>query len=229
MSQNLIEINNLVKLYHLNSDTYEVLKGLNFTVKKGSFVVVMGKSGSGKTTLLNIIGLLDGYDGGSYIFNGSDIDSIDENGKSYFRSSHIGFIFQQFHLIDSLNVEQNVELPMLYRGGYTKDERVKRIQKSLEQVGLSEKLKSYPNQLSGGQQQRVSIARALANEPDIILADEPTGALDSENAQQIMDLLLGLNKLGKTIIMVTHDEDFKKYATHFVYIRDGVFIREECI
>lgn len=229
LSQNLIEIRGLRKIYHLNGDVYEVLKGIDFTVKKGSFVVIMGKSGSGKTTLLNIIGLLDRFEEGNYIFNGADISTMDEKDKSRFRSSHIGFIFQQFHLIDSLNVHQNVELPMLYKGTLAKEDRRIKIAESLREVGLSDKSSNYPNQLSGGQQQRVSIARALANSPDIILADEPTGALDSENAAQIMSLLLELNRSGKTIIMVTHDEDFKKYATHFVYIKDGVFIREERI
>lgn len=229
MSQNLIEINGLRKLYHLGDDTYEVLRGIDFKVKPGSFVVIMGKSGSGKTTLLNILGLLDRFEEGSYIFRGTDISNMNESDKSLFRNSHLGFIFQQFHLIDSLNVEQNIELPMLYKGSISSDERRSRVLSSLRSVGLTDKIANYPNQLSGGQQQRVSIARAIVNSPDIILADEPTGALDSENAAGIMNLLLELNKCGKTIIMVTHDEDFKKYATHFVYIKDGVFMREEMI
>lgn len=227
MTQNLIQIKDLRKFYTQSANTYEVLKGLNFTVEKGSFVVIMGKSGSGKTTLLNILGLLDRFEKGNYIYNGADITTMNENEKSLFRNTHLGFIFQQFHLIESLNVEQNIELPMLYKGKLSKEERRKMVTESLEQVGLIDKIKNYPNQLSGGQQQRVSIARALVNKPDIILADEPTGALDSETALQIMNLLLKLNKQGKTIIMVTHDEDFRKYASHYVFLKDGVFITEE--
>jgi putative ABC transport system ATP-binding protein len=204
-----------------------VLKGLDFQVEKGSFVIIMGKSGSGKTTFLNLLGLLDKFDNGKYIYNDVDVTDMNDNQRSDFRNKNIGFIFQQFHLIESLNIGQNIELPMLYSGVKSKLKREENIRRSLEQVGLLDKINNYPNQLSGGQQQRISIARALVNDPDVILADEPTGALDSKTGIEIINLLTDLNKQGKTIIMVTHDEDFKKYASHLVFLKDGVFVQEE--
>lgn len=226
MTTPLIEIKNLQKWYHQSSNHFEVLKGLNFKVEKGAFTVIMGKSGSGKTTLLNLMGLLDRFDKGSYIYNGTDVTHMNENQRSTFRNQHLGFIFQQFLLIDTLTVAQNIELPMLYYGKYTKAQRMEKVKNSLEAVDLLEKINNYPSQLSGGQQQRVSIARALVNNPDIIMADEPTGALDSETGIEIIRLLQKLNSQGKTIIMVTHDGDFKKIASQFVYLKDGVFIEE---
>lgn len=223
----LIRIEGLHKWYKQDKSKFKVLEGLNFKVEKGSFVIIMGKSGSGKTTLLNLLGLLDKFDGGKYIYNDVDVTGMNDNQRSDFRNKNIGFIFQQFHLIESLNIGQNIELPMLYSGVKSKSKREENIKRSLQQVGLLEKINNYPNQLSGGQQQRISIARALVNEPDIILADEPTGALDSKTGLEIINLLTELNKQGKTIIMVTHDEDFKKYASHLVFLKDGVFIQEE--
>lgn len=224
---NLIRIEGLHKWYKQDKNKFKVLKGLDFQVEKGSFVIIMGKSGSGKTTLLNLLGLLDRFDDGKYIYNEVDVTGMSDNQRSDFRNKNIGFIFQQFHLIESLNIRQNIELPMLYSGVKNKLKREKSIKRSLEQVGLLDKMNNYPNQLSGGQQQRISIARALVNNPDIILADEPTGALDSKTGIEIINLLMDLNKQGKTIIMVTHDEDFKKYASHLVFLKDGVFIQEE--
>lgn len=226
MTLPLIEIRDLRKWYYLSSSRFEVLKKLNFKVEKGAFTVIMGKSGSGKTTLLNLMGLLDRFDEGNYIYNGVDVTRMNENQRSTFRNEHLGFIFQQFLLIDTLTVAQNIELPMLYYGKYSKAERMERVKKSLEAVDLLEKINSYPTQLSGGQQQRISIARALVNDPDIIMADEPTGALDSETGIEIIGLLQKLNAEGKTVIMVTHDGDFKKIASQFVYLKDGVFIEE---
>lgn len=223
----LIRIEGVHKWYKQDKNKFQVLKGLDFKVKKGSFVIIMGKSGSGKTTLLNLLGLLDKFDDGKFIYNEADVTGMNDNQRSDFRNKNIGFIFQQFHLIESLNIAQNIELPLLYGGINSKHKRDELIKQSLEKVGLSEKIKSFPNQLSGGQQQRISIARALVNDPDIILADEPTGALDSKTGLEIIDLLTELNKQGKTIIMVTHDEDLKKYASHLVFLKDGVFIREE--
>lgn len=223
----LIRIEGVHKWYKQDKNKFQVLKGLDFKVKKGSFVIIMGKSGSGKTTLLNLLGLLDKFDDGKFIYNEADVTAMNDNQRSDFRNKNIGFIFQQFHLIESLNIAQNIELPLLYGGINSKHKRDELIKKSLEKVGLADKIKSFPNQLSGGQQQRISIARALVNDPDTILADEPTGALDSKTGLEIIELLTELNKQGKTIIMVTHDEDLKKYASHLVFLKDGVFIREE--
>ncbi len=223
LARHLLEVKGLCKWY----GKYQVLKDLDFEVEKGSFVVIMGKSGSGKTTLLNILGLLDGFEKGSYIFNGQNVAKMGENQRCLFRNSHIGFIFQQFYLIESLTVAQNIELPMLYHGGYTAGERIDMVKESLQAVELENKFKSYPNELSGGQQQRISIARALVNNSDIILADEPTGALDWKTGLKIIDILVKLNRQNKTIIMVTHDGDLRKYATHCVFLRDGVFTGED--
>ncbi|MGO5066903.1 ABC transporter ATP-binding protein [Clostridium sp. LCP25S3_F8] len=223
----LIKIKGLFKWYQQDKNKFQILKGLDFKVEKGSFVIIMGKSGSGKTTLLNVLGLLDKFDEGSYIYNDVDVTAMTDNERSDFRNKNIGFIFQQFHLIESLNIYQNVELPLIYSGINSKSKREKCIEESLKKVGLFEKCKSFPNQLSGGQQQRIAIARAIANDPDIIVADEPTGALDSKTGLEIINLLIELNRQGKTIIMVTHDEDFKKYASHLVFLKDGVFTKEE--
>lgn len=223
----LIKIKGLYKWYKQDKNKFEILKGLDFNVEKGSFVIIMGKSGSGKTTLLNVLGLLDKFDEGEYIYNDIDVTVITDNERSDFRNKNIGFIFQQFHLIESLNISQNVELPLIYNGINSKNKRKERIEESLKKVGLFEKRNSFPNQLSGGQQQRISIARAIVNDPDIIVADEPTGALDSKTGLEILNLLIELNRQGKTIIMVTHDEDFKKYASHLVFLKDGVFVHEE--
>ncbi len=220
----LLKIDQLRKIYKQDDQDHLILKDLDFTVKKGAFVVIMGKSGSGKTSLLNVIGLLDSFDGGSYLYDGQDVSLLSDNDGSDFRNENIGFVFQQFHLIDSLTVFQNVELPLIYHGGFTYKERVEMVKESLKAVDLEHKLNSYPNQLSGGQQQRVAIARALVGKPNLILCDEPTGALDSETGLQIIDLLIQLNEQGKTIIVVTHDEDLKRYASQFLYLKDGIFI-----
>jgi putative ABC transport system ATP-binding protein len=225
LTSHLVKINNLCKSYKQDHKEQCILKNLDFTVKKGEFVVIMGKSGSGKTTLLNLMGLLDSFDEGTYIYEGLDVSLFKDNDCSAFRNKNIGFVFQQFHLIDSLTVFQNVELPLIYHGGYTYAERIEIVKKSLKAVGLEHKFRSYPNQLSGGQQQRVSIARAIVCQPNLILCDEPTGALDSETGLQIIELLLELKKQGKTIVMVTHDEDLKKLATQCLYLKDGVFIK----
>jgi len=229
LTKHLLEVRGLCKWYEQDKECRHILKNLDFRVEQGSFVVVMGKSGSGKTTLLNILGLLDNFNEGSYLFNGQDVTKMTENQRCSFRNNHIGFIFQQFYLIESLTVAQNIELPLLYHGGYSSEQRIDMVKKSLQDVELDEKFKSYPNELSGGQQQRISIARALVNEPDVILADEPTGALDWKTGLKIIDILVRLNKQNKTIIMVTHDSDFKKYATHCVFLKDGIFSEEDNI
>lgn len=223
----LIKLKGVHKWYKQDENKFKILKGLDFKVEKGSFVIIMGKSGSGKTTLLNILGLLDKFDEGKYIYKDKDVSVMSDNERSDFRNKNIGFIFQQFYLIESLNIYENVELPLIYNGVNSKKTRDELIKKSLKKVGLSEKIKSFPNQLSGGQQQRISIARAIVNDPDIIVADEPTGALDSKTGLEIINLLNDLNEQGKTIIMVTHDEDLKKYASHLVFLKDGIFVQEE--
>lgn len=221
-----IELNNIQKYYRLGKNRLHVLKSLSLEIKHGDFVMIMGKSGSGKTTLLNILGFLDKFDEGEYIFDGKNVTNLTEVERSHFRNKNIGFIFQQFHLINNLNICQNIELPLLYDNKLGKKERLKRVENNLKMVGLLDKIKQFPNELSGGQQQRISIARALINDPQLIFADEPTGALDTNTSNEIMNILSSLNKQGKTIVMVTHDPDLKKYATKVVYLKDGVFIEE---
>ncbi|MEF9992295.1 MAG: ABC transporter ATP-binding protein [Peptostreptococcaceae bacterium] len=222
----LIQLNNIQKHYSIGKDKLHVLKSLSLDIEHGDFVMIMGKSGSGKTTLLNILGFLDKFDEGEYIFNGTNVTNLTEVERSHFRNKNIGFIFQQFHLINNLNICQNIELPLLYDNKFGKKERLKKVKKNLGMVGLLDKINQFPNELSGGQQQRISIARALINDPQLIFADEPTGALDTNTSNEIMSILENLNKEGKTIIMVTHDPDLVKYATKVIHLRDGVFTEE---
>lgn len=223
---NLIELKDINKYYKMGKEKFHVLKSLNVNIKEGDFVMIMGKSGSGKTTLLNILAFLDKFDDGLYYFNDEDVSNLNENQRSVFRNKHIGFIFQQFNLIETLNIYQNIELPLLYDGKLNRTERENIIKEKLEQVGLLDKIKSMPLQLSGGQQQRIAIARSLVNSPKLIFADEPTGALDSETSNDIMNLLKELNEQGKTIIMVTHDNDLVRYATKVIRLKDGVLYEE---
>lgn len=223
---NLIELKDINKYYKMGKEKFHVLKSINVNIKEGDFVMIMGKSGSGKTTLLNILAFLDKFDDGLYYFNDEDVSNLNENQRSVFRNKHIGFIFQQFNLIETLNIYQNIELPLLYDGKLNRTERENIIKEKLEQVGLLDKIKSMPLQLSGGQQQRIAIARSLVNSPKLIFADEPTGALDSETSNDIMNLLKELNEQGKTIIMVTHDNDLVRYATKVIRLKDGVLYEE---
>ena len=218
----LIELKNINKYYGTDKEKLHVLKSLNMEIEQGEFLMIMGKSGSGKTTLMNSLGFLDRFDDGVYLFNNEEVTHIDENKKSELRNKYMGFIFQQFHLIDSLTIGKNVELPLLYKENVSKKVREELVLKYLTLVGLEEKIDRHPKELSGGQQQRVAIARALINDPYVIFADEPTGALDSETGIQIMNILKELNKQGKTIIMVTHDGDLVNYATRVIKIKDGV-------
>lgn len=218
----LIELKNINKYYGTDKEKLHVLKSLNMEIEQGEFLMIMGKSGSGKTTLMNSLGFLDRFDDGVYLFNNEEVTHIDENKKSELRNKYMGFIFQQFHLIDSLTIGKNVELPLLYKENVSKKVREELVLKYLTLVGLEEKIDRHPKELSGGQQQRVAIARALINDPYVIFADEPTGALDSETGIQIMNILKELNNQGKTIIMVTHDGDLVNYATRVIKIKDGV-------
>ena len=220
----VIELKNLQKRYKVGKEKLHVLKSINLTINQGEFVMIMGKSGSGKTTLLNILGFLDKFDDGSYFFEYKNVTNLNENKRSEFRNTNIGFVFQQFNLVETLNVFQNVELPMIYNSKFSKKERKERVESSLKVVGLLDKVKQKPLQLSGGQQQRVAIARALVNDPQIIFADEPTGALDSETGIEIMNLLKSLNDSGKTVIMVTHDPDLTHYATKLINLKDGAIV-----
>lgn len=220
---NLIQLKNIDKFYEVGDDRLQVLKSVNLEINKGEFVIIMGKSGGGKSTLLNVLGLLMDFDEGAYIFNNQDVTDLSEEERSRFRNRHIGFIFQQFHLIGTLTVAQNIELPLQYDNRLNKKERLEKVKEKLKMVGLVEKMNQYPHELSGGQQQRISIARALVNEPDLIFADEPTGALDTNTSSEIMKILHELNQKGKTIVMVTHDLDLVKYASKVIYLKDGVF------
>ncbi|MGL4742754.1 MAG: ABC transporter ATP-binding protein [Sarcina sp.] len=227
MSEKIIELRNVQKYYKMGKESLHALKDINVEIEKGDFFIIMGKSGSGKTTLLNILGFLDKFDEGEFFFYGEDVTKHKENKRSELRNLNIGFVFQQFNLIDGLTIYQNVEIPMTYNKKFNKKQREKIITEKLERVGLKDKIKRRPTELSGGQQQRVAIARALVNNPDIIFADEPTGALDTDTGLEIMKLLLELNKEGKTIIMVTHDPDFERFATKLIRIKNGVIESEE--
>ena len=202
----MIKVNGVSKLYRTSKIETMALDNVNFTIDKGEFVSVMGPSGCGKSTLLNIVGLLDRPTSGTVEIAGKTIEGMGDSALAAFRNASIGFIFQNFHLIPSLSVRDNVELPLTYRSGLSGRERSERVREVLERVGLSHRLNHLPSQLSGGQCQRVAIARAIVGNPDIILADEPTGNLDSKMSAEIMDILKSLNEEGRTILMVTHNE-----------------------
>ena len=221
-----IKLDNIQKYYKVGKEKLHILKSLSLEIEEGEFIMIMGKSGSGKTTLLNVLGFLDKIDEGHYIFNDTDVSTLSENKRSEYRAKYAGFVFQQFNLIDTINVYQNIEVPLIYAGVKDKNKRKELIYEKLNQVGLSDKALSSPNHLSGGQKQRIAIARAIVNSPKIIFADEPTGALDSETGRDIMELLSSLNKNGTTVIMVTHDQDMTKYASRVITLKDGAFVEE---
>lgn len=220
MSEKILEMKDLVKTYMMGDEEQIVLKGVNLKINRGDFVSVLGPSGSGKTTLMNIIGCLDVPTSGTYHLSGELIKDLSEAELSHIRNREIGFIFQQFQLLPRLSAQKNVELPLIY-AGIPEKERQERSARILERVGLSDKMKNRPNQLSGGQQQRVAIARALVTEPTILLADEPTGALDQQTGHQIMALFKELFQEGRTIVMITHDADVAKNGSRIVRIIDG--------
>jgi putative ABC transport system ATP-binding protein len=226
MREEIISVEGLRKTYSTGSVTFEALKGIDFKVYKGEFVAIMGNSGSGKSTLMNIIGCLDVATSGKYFLGGQDISLCKENQLNIVRCEKIGFVFQSFNLLPKLNVLQNVELPMVYRGKKAHERKIKAIE-LLEMVGLGDKLKNKPTELSGGQRQRVAIARSLANNPQILLADEPTGNLDSVSEAEIMEIFTTLNKQGTTIIMVTHEPELAKYATRIIRFKDGLKLSDE--
>ena len=221
----MIQISNLKKVFHY-SDVYTVaLGGINMEIDEGEFVAIMGPSGCGKTTLLNILGLLDNPSEGNYLLDGVEVSGLKESQRTALRKGKIGFIFQSFNLIDELNVEQNVELPLKYMG-VKPDERKTRVTETLRRLGIAHRAKHYPNELSGGQQQRVAIARAVICNPRLILADEPTGNLDSRNGKEVMDLLAELNDDGTTIVMVTHSQRDASYAHRIVNMLDGFLVEK---
>ncbi|SDW42950.1 putative ABC transport system ATP-binding protein [Streptococcus sp. 45] len=221
----LIQLSNIVKSYRNGDQELNVLKGIDLTVHEGEFVAIMGPSGSGKSTLMNIIGLLDKPTTGDYSLNGTQVEELKEKQLAKVRNQEIGFVFQQFFLLSKLSALQNVELPLVY-AGVNSSKRRQLAKQFLEKVELSERMKHLPSELSGGQKQRVAIARALVNNPSIILADEPTGALDTKTSDQIMQLLTELNREGKTIVMVTHEPEIADFATRKIVIRDGEITRD---
>ena len=216
----MIKLENIKKVFSTEDFDTWALREVNMEIKEGEFVAIMGPSGCGKTTLLNILGLLDNSTGGSFFFKGQDVSSMKENERTELRKGVIGFVFQSFNLIDELNVYENIELPLLYMEVSTK-ERKKRVEDVMERLSISHRRKHLPSQLSGGQQQRVAIARAIVANPKIILADEPTGNLDSKNSNEVMDMLQHLHKQGTTIIMVTHSLHDASYADRIINLYDG--------
>ncbi|WHY81765.1 ABC transporter ATP-binding protein [Siminovitchia fortis] len=219
----MMKLSEITKVYGNGSLQVPVLHGIDLAVEDGEFIAIMGPSGSGKSTLMNIIGFLDYPTTGTFELNGENISSAKEKQLAKLRNEHIGFVFQQFFLLPRLNAQKNVEAPLIY-AGVPKRERMERAKQMLEKVGLGDRVKHLPNQLSGGQKQRVAIARALVNNPTLILADEPTGALDSKTSAQIMDLLVQLNKEGKTVIIVTHEEEIAAYTDRIITLKDGKII-----
>ncbi|MHB8072552.1 ABC transporter ATP-binding protein [Desulfosporosinus fructosivorans] len=216
----ILKMQDIVKCYYLDAEELVVLNNINLNINKGEFVSILGPSGSGKSTLMNIIGCLDVPTSGNYILANNNVEDLDEKELARIRNREIGFVFQSFQLLLRLNALENVELPMIY-AGVSPRERQKRAVAILERVGLAEKMNNYPNQLSGGQQQRVAIARSVVTEPTILLADEPTGALDQKTGQQIMQLFQELNVEGRTIIMITHDTSIARHSKRILNILDG--------
>ncbi len=221
----LIHLDGVTKVFVTDEVETHALAGIHLEIKRGEYVAISGPSGCGKSTLLAILGLLDSPSDGKYVLNGNPVENLKLAERARIRNREIGFIFQAFNLIGDLNVYENVELPLTYRG-MPAAERRKRVQESLERVGMSHRVKHYPAQLSGGQQQRVAVARALAGEPAILLADEPTGNLDSVNGEAVMDLLSELHRAGATICMVTHDPRYARFADRTVKLFDGRIVED---
>lgn len=221
----LIELTDIYKIYSDGDSEIRALDGISLSIDRGEFVAIVGSSGSGKSTCMNIIGCLDIPTSGKYFLNGTDVSTMNENELAHVRNKELGFIFQQYNLIPKLNVIENVELPLLYKG-IKAEKRHELAQRALERVGLGDRGKKFPSQLSGGQQQRVSIARALAGEPPLILADEPTGALDSKTGREVLEFLKQLNREGTSIVLITHDNSIADEIKRVVRIQDGNIISD---
>jgi putative ABC transport system ATP-binding protein len=226
MKKSVIKLEQVWKIYRMGDTDVNALQGLDLDVKEGEFVAIMGPSGSGKSTAVNMIGCLDVPTKGKILLDGHDISTLSESDLAQIRGKKIGFIFQQFNLIPTLTALENVALPMIFQG-VSREDRIEKATKVLEMVNLGERLDHKPTELSGGQQQRVAIARSLVNEPEVILADEPTGNLDSKTGAMVMDFLKKLNKEGRTIVMVTHDAEIAKNAQRAAFLKDGKIVKNE--
>lgn len=220
-----MKLSNITKVYGNGSLEVPVLHGISLTVEDGESIAIMGPSGSGKSTLMNVIGFLDTPTSGTFMLNDEEVSLAKENRLTQLRNEHVGFVFQQFYLLPRLTAIKNVEAPLIY-AGVPKKERMDRVKEMLTKVGLGDRMTHLPNQLSGGQKQRVAIARALVNNPTIILADEPTGALDTKTSAQIMELFVQLNEEGKTVITVTHEEEIATYSKRVIMLRDGLIMED---
>lgn len=226
MSKEIIVIKGIKKFYKVGNQEVKALNGVDIVIRKNEYVAIMGPSGSGKSTMMNILGCLDSATGGTYILNGTDVSQMDDNALAEVRNKEIGFIFQSFNLLPRYNALDNVALPLIY-SGVGKAQRDIRAREAIESVDLTDRMHHKPNELSGGQRQRVAVARALVNKPSIILADEPTGNLDSKTSADIMKLFAEIHKKGNTIIVVTHEEDIAKHAKRIVRLRDGLIESDE--
>lgn len=217
----IIKIRGIIRDFLLGNEIVKVLKGIDLDIERGEYVALMGPSGSGKSTLMNLLGCLDTATGGSYFLNGKDVSNLSQDELAEIRNKEIGFVFQTFNLLPRTTALENVALPMIYAGA-SKKERIERATEVLKDVGLADRMDHQPNQLSGGQRQRVAVGRALVNKPSIILADEPTGNLDSKTSAEIMALFDEIHKKGNTVIVVTHEEDIAKHAHRIIRLRDGI-------
>ncbi len=226
MNQEVIQLDSITRYFKVGTETVRALRGITLSIKRNEFVALMGPSGSGKSTLMNLIGCLDTPTSGSYLLNNKDVSKLQDDDLAEIRNKEIGFVFQTFNLLPRLNALENVALPMIY-AGYAKTDRTQRAMEVLEQVNLTDRIKHKPNELSGGQRQRVAIARAMVNKPSIILADEPTGNLDSVTSVDIMGLIEEIHKAGNTIILVTHEEDIARHAHRIIRLSDGLISSDE--